>query len=60
MENNKLLIGLIAGVAVVGLYLNWKNSNNIKKLAAGTLSPKDVERTICTPFGANHSFLWYL
>jgi len=46
MENNKLLIGLIAGVAVVGLYLNWKNSNNIKKLAAGTLSPKEVETTI--------------
>jgi hypothetical protein len=46
MENNKLLIGLIAGVAVVGLYINWKNSNNIKKLAAGTLTPKEVQETI--------------
>jgi hypothetical protein len=46
MQNNKLLFGFIAGVALVGLYYNWRNSNNIKKLAEGTLTPKEVKDTI--------------
>lgn len=46
MKDGKLLFGLIAGVAIVGLYYNWQNSKNIKKLADGTLPPKEVEKAI--------------
>jgi hypothetical protein len=46
MKDAKLLFGLIAGVAIVGLYYNWQNARNIKKLADGTLPPKEVEKAI--------------
>ena len=46
MKETKLLFGLIAGVAIVGLYYNWKNSKNLKRLAESTLPPKEVEKAI--------------
>ena len=46
MKDAKLLFGLIAGVAIVGLYYNLQNSKNIKKLADKTLAPGEAEKAI--------------